>query len=138
MSSSGIKIQSKSWSGFWSCQNFCRTEPNFVSIYPHSTEIFRQYCRNIVRLLKYFETLLCPHRIWRMQYFPNIGKTSKCIDNVFLKKSYQKLSLDFSISIIKIQKVFYDEWYWKKKILEKLHIFVIFLTITGIRTDLPT
>ena len=26
----------------------------------------------------------------------------------------------------------------KKKILEEFHIFVIFLAITGIRTDLPT
>ena len=38
-----------------------------------------KYLENIVTIL------LCLHRIWRMQYFPNIAKTSKYINNIFSK-----------------------------------------------------
>ena len=61
----------------------------------------------IVRLLESFETyyyyccwniltiLPCPYRIWCMQYFPNIAKTSKYINNVFWNNLYRKWGLDF-------------------------------------------
>ena len=80
-----------------------------TNTYPHSMKyldnIVEIFLGNIVRLLKYFETyhwycrnivtiLQYPHRIWR-QYFPNIAKNSKCINNMFKKKLYEKLSSDF-------------------------------------------
>ena len=39
---------------------------------------------------------------------------------------------------MKIQIVFYNEEYDKKKTPEEFHIFVIFFAIPGIQTDLPT
>ena len=59
---------------------------------PKYFETYPQYCWNIVIIL------LCPHNIKRMQYFPNIIKTSKCINNsFFLNEWYQKLRLDLDI-----------------------------------------
>ena len=67
---------------------------------PHSTERFRQYCRNItwkyckiakifrnllLILLKYCNNLAMSAQNMTLQYFPNIAKPSKCINNVFFK-----------------------------------------------------